>query len=131
LLAAVGFGFVVLVAWALQQVFSGRGAMLHTGALMVTWMTGNVFLVSIPNRKKVIADLLAGREPDPALGKMGKTRRRPVMPRRPAGWNRSSADGSADPGNRADQRAGSGGRGGATPSGRPTRAVFSVIETAT
>ncbi len=74
LLAGVGFVFVVAVAWGFQQVFSGRGAMLHTGALMATWMTGNVFLVIIPNQKKVIADLLAGRTPDPALGKQGKTR---------------------------------------------------------
>ena len=74
LLAAVGFGFVVLVAWGFQQVFSGRGAMLHTGALMATWMTGNVFLVIIPNQKKVIASLMRGEEPDPALGKIGKTR---------------------------------------------------------
>ncbi len=74
LLAAVGFGFVVLVAWGFQQIFSGRGAMVHTGALMATWMTGNVFLIIIPNQKKVIASLLAGEAPDPALGKAGKIR---------------------------------------------------------
>lgn len=74
LLAAVGFGFVVLVAWGFQQLFSGRGAMLHTGALMATWMTGNVFLVIIPNQHKVVAALLAGEAPDPALGKAGKIR---------------------------------------------------------
>jgi uncharacterized membrane protein len=55
-------------------VFSGRGALNHTGALMATMMTGNVFFVIIPNQKKVVAALIAGRTPDPALGKQAKQR---------------------------------------------------------
>ena len=74
LLAAVGFAFIILLAWGFQQVFSGRAAMLHTGAVIATWMTGNVFLVIIPNQRKVVADLVAGRQPDPALGKIAKIR---------------------------------------------------------
>jgi uncharacterized membrane protein len=74
LLAAVGFAFVILVAWGFGQVFSGRAAMLHTGAVIATWMTANVFLVIIPNQKTVIADLVAGRAPDPALGRVAKIR---------------------------------------------------------
>ncbi len=73
-LAAAGFVFVVAMAYFFQTVFSGRGAHVHTGALMATMMTGNVFFVIIPNQKKVIADLVAGRSPDPALGKAGKQR---------------------------------------------------------
>ncbi len=73
-LAAVGFAFVVAVAYGFQQVFSARGALLHTGALMATIMSGNVFFIIIPNQKRIIADLVAGRAPDPALGKAGKTR---------------------------------------------------------
>ena len=73
-LATVGFGFIVLMAYALQQVFSGRGALIHVGALMATIMSGNVFFNIIPNQKKVIADLLAGREPNPEFGKQAKTR---------------------------------------------------------
>lgn len=73
-LGAVGFAFVIAAAWGFQQVFSGRGAMLHTGALMATIMSGNVFFVIIPNQHKIIADLTAGKEADPALGKAGKTR---------------------------------------------------------
>lgn len=73
-LAAVGFGVVVLVAFLFQQVFSGRGAMIHTGALMATWMAGNVAMIIIPNQRKVIAALQRGEEPDPALGKAGKVR---------------------------------------------------------
>jgi len=74
MLAAVGFAFIILMAWGFQQVFSGRGAFIHIGALMATIMSGNVFLNIIPNQKKVIADLLAGREPNPAYGKQAKTR---------------------------------------------------------
>ncbi|MBX9847260.1 MAG: urate hydroxylase PuuD [Xanthobacteraceae bacterium] len=73
-LAAIGFAFVVAASWGFASVFSGRGALIHTGALMATLMSANVFLIIIPNQKKVIADLVAGRSPDPALGKQGKQR---------------------------------------------------------
>ncbi len=73
-LAAVGFGFVVLMAFLFQQVFSARGAFVHTGALMATMMAGNVFFIIIPNQGKVVAALLAGATPDPKYGKIGKTR---------------------------------------------------------
>ncbi|RFB80905.1 urate hydroxylase PuuD [Methylovirgula sp. 4M-Z18] len=73
-LAAVGFAYIIFMAWCFQHVFSGRGAFNHTGALMATMMTGNVFFVIIPNQRKVVADLVAGRTPDPALGKQAKQR---------------------------------------------------------
>jgi uncharacterized membrane protein len=44
------------------------------GALIGTMMVANVFLVIIPNQKKVVADLVAGRTPDPALGRQAKQR---------------------------------------------------------
>jgi uncharacterized membrane protein len=62
-LAAVGFAFVILVAFGFQHIFSGRGALNHTGALMATMMTGNVFFVIIPNQKKVIRNLMEGVTP--------------------------------------------------------------------
>jgi uncharacterized membrane protein len=73
-LAAAGFAFIMLMAWFFQQMFSGRGALVHTGALMATIMSGNVLINIIPNQKKVIADLVAGKTPDPDLGKQAKTR---------------------------------------------------------
>ncbi|MCB1540693.1 MAG: urate hydroxylase PuuD [Rhodoblastus sp.] len=73
-LAAVGFAFVMGMAFFFQHMFSGRGALLHTGALMGTIMTGNVFMNIIPNTKIVVADLIAGRAPDPKYGKQAKTR---------------------------------------------------------
>src|SRR5271155_3093967 len=36
LLATVGFGYVVATSYAFPLVFSGRGALIHTGALMAT-----------------------------------------------------------------------------------------------
>lgn len=75
-LAAAGFAFIVFTAWLFQQVFSGRGALMHVGALMATIMTGNVFLNIIPNQKKVIAALVAGQTPDPEYGRQAKARSR-------------------------------------------------------
>ena len=71
---AVVFVFVVAMAFGFQQVFSPRGAFLHTGAMMATIMTANVFCVIMPNQRKVIAALKAGQEPDPIYGKIGKLR---------------------------------------------------------
>ena len=73
-LAGIGFGFIVGMAALFQMMFSARGAFVHTGALMATMMSGNVFFIIIPNQKKVIAALLAGQTPDPALGKAAKQR---------------------------------------------------------
>jgi uncharacterized membrane protein len=73
-LAGLGFAFIILATVALQQVFSGRGTLIHVGALMATIMSANVFLNIIPNQRKVVADLVAGREPNPEYGKQAKTR---------------------------------------------------------
>ncbi len=73
-LAAAGFVFLVLVAWGLSHVFSGRAAMLHVGALIGTMMSANVFRIIIPNQTKAVAAMKAGRVPDPALGKQAKQR---------------------------------------------------------
>ncbi len=74
LLALLGFVFVVGMSFFYSKMFSGRGALIHTGALMATFMSGNVFRIIIPNQKKVIAALLAGAAPDPAYGQQAKQR---------------------------------------------------------
>lgn len=73
-LAAAAFVFVVAITFAFQRVFSGRGALVHAGAMMGTMMVANVFLVIIPNQRIIIAALRAGKTPDPALGAEGKIR---------------------------------------------------------
>jgi uncharacterized membrane protein len=75
--AALGvavFAFIVAAAWGFTFIFNGRAAFLHTGAMIATWMSASVAMVIIPNQKKVVADLLAGRTPDPALGQEAKQR---------------------------------------------------------
>ena len=68
--------YVVLVAmaWGYTQVFTGRAAFLHLGAFTATILSANVFLLIIPNQKKVVAALLAGQTPDPSLGAQAKQR---------------------------------------------------------
>ncbi len=73
-LATVGFALLIAVFYFYSQVFSGRGAFIHAGALVGTIMVANVALVIIPNQHKTVADLLAGREPNPAYGITGKNR---------------------------------------------------------
>ncbi len=73
-LAAVGSLLIVLVAWLLSQIFSGRAAVFHLGALLGTIMAANVGHVIIPNQRKVVAALIAGRDPDPVLGRQAKQR---------------------------------------------------------
>jgi uncharacterized membrane protein len=68
------FLILVVVAWGYAQVFSGRAALLHLGAFTATIMTGNVFWIIMPNQRVVVADLIAGRRPDPKYGKIAKQR---------------------------------------------------------
>jgi len=74
LLAALLFAFVVGVAWLLFHVFSARAAFLHVGAMMGTIMVANVFFHIIPGQKQMVAEIRAGREPDPRPGIVGKQR---------------------------------------------------------
>ncbi len=68
--------FVVLVgmAYFYTSVFSGRAALLHLGAFTASIMSGNVFFIIMPNQRIVVADLQAGRKPDPKYGKIAKQR---------------------------------------------------------
>ncbi len=65
---------LVCLAFFYTHVFSGRAALLHLGAITATIMSANVFMVIIPNQKIVVADLIAGRTPDPKFGKIAKLR---------------------------------------------------------
>ena len=74
LLALLVFVFSVAAAYGLGLLFSGRAAFLHVGAMLGTIMAGNVFFVIIPNQKKAVAAMLAGEQPEPALGLQAKQR---------------------------------------------------------
>jgi uncharacterized membrane protein len=73
-LALVGYVFLVGVTYAFTHVFSGRGAFTQIGALVGTIMIANVFVIVIPNQKKTVAALLAGKAPDPKWGVEAKQR---------------------------------------------------------
>ncbi|PRY95768.1 putative membrane protein [Hasllibacter halocynthiae] len=74
LVMLVLFAGIVLASWLLHQVFTGRAAQLHLGAMTATIMTGNVFFVIMPNQRIVIDDLKAGRTPDAKYGQIAKLR---------------------------------------------------------
>jgi uncharacterized membrane protein len=69
-----GYVFLVGLTYAFTHVLSGRGAFNQIAAIIGTIMVANVFLLIIPNQKKIVAALLAGQSPDPKLGKAGKER---------------------------------------------------------
>ena len=68
------FGIILAMSWGYNQVFTGRAALLHLGAFTATIMTANVFMIIMPNQRIVVADLKAGRTPDPKYGKIAKLR---------------------------------------------------------
>jgi uncharacterized membrane protein len=69
-----GYLFLVALTYAFTHVLSGRGAFNQIGAIIGTIMVANVFALIIPNQKKIVTALLAGRAPDPELGKQSKQR---------------------------------------------------------
>ncbi|MES2338024.1 MAG: urate hydroxylase PuuD [Pseudomonadota bacterium] len=74
LLGVIWFACLLAAAIVLDRLFNARGAYLHVGAIIGSAMVGNVFFVIIPNQRKVVADLIAGRTPDPSLGAAAKQR---------------------------------------------------------
>ncbi len=69
LLALCVFALVVVATIFYTTVFTDRAAFLHIGAFIGTIMVGSVFFTIIPNQKIVVADLVAGRTPDPSYGR--------------------------------------------------------------
>lgn len=74
LMMIVLFVVIVVMSWGLNQVFTGRAALLHLGAFTATIMTANVFFIIMPNQRIVVDDLKNGRTPDPKYGKIAKLR---------------------------------------------------------
>ncbi|MBV1927735.1 MAG: urate hydroxylase PuuD [Rhodobacteraceae bacterium] len=74
LLMVLLFVMLIVMGWGYNQIFTGRAMMLHLGAFTATIMTANVFFIIMPNQRIVVADLMAGRTPDPKYGKIAKLR---------------------------------------------------------
>lgn len=73
-LTACLFGLLCLAAYGLTQVFGGRGAYMHFGAILGTIMVANVAMVIIPGHKAMVKAAVAGVDPDPRHGIAGKQR---------------------------------------------------------
>jgi uncharacterized membrane protein len=66
--------FLTATAWALTQMFSGRGAFIHFGAILGTIMAGNVAHVIIPGQRELVRAKREGRLPDETYAIRGKQR---------------------------------------------------------
>jgi uncharacterized membrane protein len=73
-LSLLGFALMTGTAFALTQLLGSRAAYMHVGALIGTIMAWNVFFVIIPNQKRVVEAMTAGREPEAKLGNEGAQR---------------------------------------------------------
>ncbi len=58
---------IVAASYGLAQVFSGRGAFIHIGAIIGTLMVGNVFFVIMPAQRALVTAINSQIEPDPRL----------------------------------------------------------------
>jgi uncharacterized membrane protein len=65
---------LTIQAYALCQIFSGRGAFIQFGAALGTIMVANVFFVIIPGQRELVRAKQENREPDPIHGLRGKQR---------------------------------------------------------
>ena len=73
-LGGVLFALVGILAWGLCQLYSGRGAYIHFGAVIGTIMVANVFFVIIPGQREMVKAASRGEAPDPGPGIRAKQR---------------------------------------------------------
>ena len=76
LLGLVLFVLIIAACYGFSQVFSGRGAYLHTGAIIGTIMVGNVFRIIMPAQRQLVAAIENNQTPDPVLPAKGLLRSR-------------------------------------------------------
>lgn len=76
LLGLVLFVLVIAACWGYSQIFSGRAAYIHTGALIGTIMVGNVFRIIMPAQRALVTAIEQNRTPDPVLPAKGLLRSR-------------------------------------------------------
>lgn len=76
LLGLVLFVLVIGAAWGFAQIFSGRGAYIHVGAIIGTIMVGNVFRIIMPAQRALVKAIENNTTPDPRLPAKGLLRSR-------------------------------------------------------
>ncbi|HEX8096569.1 MAG TPA: urate hydroxylase PuuD [Pyrinomonadaceae bacterium] len=72
--AAVSYALVVVVAYGLTQVLSGRAAYIHVGAMFGTIMAANVWMRILPAQRQMIGATSKGEQPDARLAARAKLR---------------------------------------------------------
>ena len=72
--AVICYLLMVALAWGLSQKITGRAAFILVAAALGTIMVNNVWHIIIPNQRAMIADRIAGREPDENMALAAKTR---------------------------------------------------------
>jgi uncharacterized membrane protein len=72
--SAVLLVLITLLAYGLCQLFSGRGAYIHFGAVLGTIMAANVFFVIIPGQRRMVDAAALGQPPNPEDGIKAKQR---------------------------------------------------------
>ena len=73
-LSVIIFGLILLASYGFTNVYSGRGAFVHVGAMIGTIMVANVFFIIIPNQRIIVKALIADDQPSAKLGEEGKQR---------------------------------------------------------
>jgi uncharacterized membrane protein len=66
--------WLVGMSYFLCHTLSGRAAYMVVGAIIGTWMTGNVFMRIIPRQLKMVEAAKRGESADPSLSKNAKNR---------------------------------------------------------
>jgi uncharacterized membrane protein len=74
LLGIVMYVLIVLAAYVLSKLLSGRAAYIHVGAMIGTMMVGNVLMLIIPGQRKLVEAMQHGKSPDPIHGQRAKQR---------------------------------------------------------
>jgi uncharacterized membrane protein len=74
LFTAIAYVLIVLIAYGLTRVFSGRAAYIHVGAMLGTIMAANVWMRILPAQRKMIAAINEGKQPNQALAAQAKLR---------------------------------------------------------
>jgi uncharacterized membrane protein len=70
----LSFILFVAVTFALTHLMSGRAAYIHVGALLGTFMSGNVWFRILPFQRQMVTALKKGIPPDMSLGGRAKQR---------------------------------------------------------
>ncbi|VXC61329.1 conserved membrane hypothetical protein [Pseudomonas sp. 8Z] len=76
LLGAVLFVTIIAAAYGFSQIFSGRAAYIHVGAIIGSIMVGNVFFTIMPAQRALVKAIETHTTPDPSLPAKGLLRSR-------------------------------------------------------